>query len=181
MLDWSESGGAGGLTSHTTGERIWEIEAIECGEHPTHDRRDSNGGLTCPQCDGAIPVEVYRPERIYLFGSVARGEATADSDDDLMVVVPDDSAPALRDSRAGYRALREIGVPRDIFVSTSSDFKKQLYLKASFPSTVEREDLLLYSSSPVCAERLSQAQEQPGWRRTARPTQNRRRKYTDGR
>jgi predicted nucleotidyltransferase len=89
-------------------------------------------------------VEVYRPEKIYLFGSVARGEATADSDYDLMIVVPDTSISTLKQNRAGYRALREIGVPRDIFVSTSSDFNKQLHLKASFPSTVVREGLLLY-------------------------------------
>ncbi len=89
-------------------------------------------------------VELYRPEKIYLFGSVARGEATADSDYDLMIVVPDTSAPARKQNRAGYRALREIGVPRDIFVSTSSDFNKQLHLKASFPSTVVREGILLY-------------------------------------
>lgn len=89
-------------------------------------------------------VEVYRPERIYLFGSVARGEATADSDYDLMIIVPDTSTSTRKQNRAGYRALREIGVPRDIFVSTSSEFNKQLHLKASFPSTVVREGLLLY-------------------------------------
>ena len=36
-------------------------------------------------------VEAYRPERIYLFGSVARGEAGPDSDYDIMVIVPDDA------------------------------------------------------------------------------------------
>jgi hypothetical protein len=30
-------------------------------------------------------VEAYRPERIYLFGSVARGDAGPDSDYDIMV------------------------------------------------------------------------------------------------
>ena len=38
-------------------------------------------------------VEVCRPERIILFGSVARNEAGRDSDYDLMVVVPDDATP----------------------------------------------------------------------------------------
>ena len=37
-------------------------------------------------------IEAYRPERIYLFGSMARQEAGPDSDYDLMVVVPDDAA-----------------------------------------------------------------------------------------
>ncbi|PYO54511.1 MAG: hypothetical protein DMD83_22120, partial [Candidatus Rokuibacteriota bacterium] len=35
-------------------------------------------------------VEAYRPDRIYLFGSRARGTAGAESDYDLLVVVPDD-------------------------------------------------------------------------------------------
>ena len=33
-------------------------------------------------------VEYYQPERIYLFGSEARGEAGPDSDLDFCVVVP---------------------------------------------------------------------------------------------
>ena len=35
-------------------------------------------------------VEYYTPERIYLFGSVARGDDGPDSDLDFCVVVPDD-------------------------------------------------------------------------------------------
>ena len=33
-------------------------------------------------------VEAYRPERIYLFGSVARGDAGPDSDYDIMMLCP---------------------------------------------------------------------------------------------
>ena len=36
-------------------------------------------------------VTAYEPERIYLFGSKARGNEGPDSDYDLMVVVPDDA------------------------------------------------------------------------------------------
>jgi predicted nucleotidyltransferase len=36
-------------------------------------------------------VEAYRPEYIYLFGPVARGDAGPDSDYDIMVVVPDEA------------------------------------------------------------------------------------------
>jgi len=64
-------------------------------------------------------VEAYRPERIYLFGSVARGDAGPDSDYDIMVVVPDDAPPELRRSRAAYVALwgyrgcvRRVGLDR---------------------------------------------------------------------
>jgi predicted nucleotidyltransferase len=89
--------------------------------------------------------EVYRPVRIYLFGSAARGDAGPDSDYDIMVVAPDDTPADLRRSRRGYRAIRDLGVPRDIFVSTTRDFQTQLHLKASFPSTVVREGILLYA------------------------------------
>ena len=88
--------------------------------------------------------EVYHPLRIYLFGSAARGDAGPDSDYDIMVVVADDTSADLQRSRRGYRAIRDIGVPRDIFVSTARDFQMQLHLKASFPSTVVREGILLY-------------------------------------
>ncbi len=91
-------------------------------------------------------VEVYQPERIYLFGSVARAEAGPDSDYDLMVVVPDNATPERHRSRAGYRAVRHLGVARDIFVSKTSDFRRQLHLKASFPSTVVREGIVLYGA-----------------------------------
>jgi predicted nucleotidyltransferase len=91
-------------------------------------------------------VELYRPERIILFGSVARSEASPDSDYDLMVVVPDDAGPERQRSRAGYRAVRDLGAARDIFVSKASDFRRQLHLKASFPSTVVREGIVLYGA-----------------------------------
>ncbi len=47
-------------------------------------------------------VKAYRPERIYLFGSVARGDPGPDSDYDLLVVVPDDAPPERRRSRAWH-------------------------------------------------------------------------------
>jgi predicted nucleotidyltransferase len=50
-------------------------------------------------------VAAYQPERIYLFGSAARGEARPDSDYDLLVVVPDDAPPERRRSRLAYEVL----------------------------------------------------------------------------
>jgi predicted nucleotidyltransferase len=38
-------------------------------------------------------VEFYHPIKIYLFGSIARGDAGPDSDLDFCVVVPDDTPP----------------------------------------------------------------------------------------
>jgi hypothetical protein len=54
-------------------------------------------------------VDAYRPHRIYLFGSIARGERGPDSDYDLMVVVPDDAEPHRLGSGLAYQALRACG------------------------------------------------------------------------
>src|SRR5438067_2035271 len=54
-------------------------------------------------------VVFYRPEKIYLFGSFARGDAGPDSDLDFLVVLPDDAPEELLRSGDIYRALA--GVP----------------------------------------------------------------------
>ena len=66
-------------------------------------------------------VERFNPERVILFGSHARGQATADSDVDLLVVMP------LSGTRARTQAelrlvLREFPVAVDILVSTPQEF-----------------------------------------------------------
>lgn len=92
------------------------------------------------------PVAFYNPDRIYLFGSAARGDAGPDSDLDFMVVVPDDVPPHVRDSPAIYRALAGLRVPIDVVVWTRSEFDKRLHLRVSFPSTIVREGKLLYAT-----------------------------------
>ncbi len=61
-------------------------------------------------------VEAYQPERIYLFGSRARGEAGPDSDYDILIVIPDDAPENQRRSRLAYEALRGTGVAADVVI-----------------------------------------------------------------
>jgi uncharacterized protein len=91
-------------------------------------------------------ASAYQPERIYLFGSVARGEAGPDSDYDLLVVVPDDADEARRGSRLGYQVLWGTGAAADVLVWTHTDFEARLPLQASLPATVVREGTLLYAA-----------------------------------
>ena len=91
-------------------------------------------------------VEAYRPDRIYLFGSVARGDACPDSDYDLLVVVPDDAPPERRRSRLAYQALRGTGKAADVVVCTHSYFEPRRSLKASLPGTVLREGRILHEA-----------------------------------
>jgi predicted nucleotidyltransferase len=89
-------------------------------------------------------VEAYSPERIYLFGSVARGEAGPDSDYDIMLIVPDDAPPERLRSRLAYQALRGTGTAADVVVWPRSSFERRARVAASLPATVSREGVLLY-------------------------------------
>ena len=91
-------------------------------------------------------AEAYQPERIYLFGSKARGDAGPDSDYDLMVVVPDDALPERRRSRLAYEVLWGAGAAADVLVCTHSYFERRRFLKASLPGTVLREGRLLHGA-----------------------------------
>ncbi|MGE3841130.1 MAG: nucleotidyltransferase domain-containing protein [Vicinamibacterales bacterium] len=91
-------------------------------------------------------VVAYRPRRIYLFGSMARGDAGVDSDYDVLVVVDDDAGPERRQSRLGYQALQGTGYAVDVLVWRESEFDVRLSLEASLPATVQREGRLLYAA-----------------------------------
>ena len=89
----------------------------------------------------------YEPERVYLFGSRARGEAAPDSDYDLLLVVADDAPPERRRSRLAYEVLRGTGVAADIIVWTRRDFDDRLGVVTSLPATVFREGRLLVGAA----------------------------------
>lgn len=91
-------------------------------------------------------VAAYVPERIYLFGSAARGDASQDSDYDLMVVVPDDAPRDRRESGTAYHVLWGLGVSADVLVWTHSAFETRRHLKASLPATILREGQLLHAA-----------------------------------
>ncbi len=89
-------------------------------------------------------VAAYQPERIYLFGSKARGEAGSDSDYDIMVIVNEAKAPGYRLAQEAHALLWDLGTAVDILVWTKERFDSRLHLAASLPATVVREGRLLY-------------------------------------
>jgi predicted nucleotidyltransferase len=91
-------------------------------------------------------VEAYRPAKIYLFGSKARGDAGPDSDYDILVVVPSSDKPSHHRAREAYELLRGIRTAVDVTIWTRKAFDDRLHLRASFPSTVVREGKLLYAA-----------------------------------
>lgn len=90
-------------------------------------------------------VDAVEPERIYLFGSRARGKAALDSDYDLLVVVPGSELPAHRRDQRAFRALKGVGVAKDVLVWTREEFDSRSRVACSLPATVLREGRILYA------------------------------------
>jgi predicted nucleotidyltransferase len=85
------------------------------------------------------------PEMIILFGSRARGDATSDSDVDLLVVadVPPRDRRAL--SVAIERALLGISLPTDVIVLSRADLETQQDVVGTVAHPAVREGYVLYA------------------------------------
>ena len=91
-------------------------------------------------------VVAYAPERIYLFGSRARGDSGPDSDYDLMLVVPDSASEDQQRSAMAYDKLWGTKAPVDVVVWTHTHFESRLHIPASLSATVVREGRLLHAA-----------------------------------
>lgn len=91
-------------------------------------------------------VKRFRPERVILFGSHARGEGGPDSDVDLLIVM---SVPGTKRERQldVRRVLRGIHVPVDVIVTTPEDFewRQDVVGTVEYPAT--REGKVLYAQT----------------------------------
>lgn len=88
----------------------------------------------------------YRPVKVYLFGSMARGDAGSDSDYDIMILVSDACTLTLNEIAAAHNELWGVPAAVDVLVWKLGDFQKQLHLQASLPATIVREGKLVYSA-----------------------------------
>jgi predicted nucleotidyltransferase len=91
-------------------------------------------------------VREIEPERVYLFGSRARGDFESGSDFDLLIVVSESELPGYKRDRIALRALRGLGVAVDVIVLTRVEFERKLDVVCSLAATVHREGKLLYAA-----------------------------------
>lgn len=117
------------------------------------DRQVHAAPTTTPEGEQAVLAEMFRrlvaelqPERIYLFGSRARGKAHPESDYDLLVVVRERVGPGREMEQRANGALWGLNVPIDVVILTTEYFTWMLGAAASLPATVEREGRLLYAA-----------------------------------
>jgi len=88
----------------------------------------------------------FHPERIILFGSHARGAATADSDVDLLVVMPVEQGKLAKELEI-RRALLSIRVPKDIIVTTPEDFEWRKDVVGTIEYPAVHEGTVVYARS----------------------------------
>jgi len=89
-------------------------------------------------------VRQFRPERVILFGSRARGDARPDSDVDLLVVMPVEG-PKHRKQVEIRVALHGIRVPKDIIVTTPEDFEWRRDVPGTIEYPAANEGRVLYA------------------------------------
>ena len=88
-------------------------------------------------------VNAMHPIKVILFGSYARGEASRDSDVDLLVVMP-----AIRNKREDAisvrRILADLPVGKDIILTTPEELERRGDLVGSILRPALREGKVLY-------------------------------------
>jgi uncharacterized protein len=89
-------------------------------------------------------ISGFRPERIILFGSYARGDASPDSDIDLLVVMPD-GTDRRQTAIAIKEALHDVRVPKDIIVTTPDLITRHGHLVGTILRPALREGKELYA------------------------------------
>ncbi len=89
-------------------------------------------------------VENFNPQKIILFGSHAYGKPNADSDVDLLVVMPFEG----RDSQKAVEILLNLErtVPLDLLVRTSEQSRERIEMEDFFMREIIEQGKVLYES-----------------------------------
>src|SRR5208283_5914750 len=90
-------------------------------------------------------VDYFKPQRIILFGSRARGEATRDSDIDLLVIVDDDTPAEKLTSKAGYEADRS-GRAADVFPMRAETFERERAIVNTLAAEADLDGIVVFGS-----------------------------------
>ena len=90
-------------------------------------------------------VETVHPEKIILFGSLARGHARPESDLDLLVIAQSQE-PRYRRSAPLYGILSDIFIPMDILVYSPEEVEEWSGVRQAFVTTAIREGRVLYEN-----------------------------------
>lgn len=88
-------------------------------------------------------AEGYDPDKVIIFGSVAKGTEHEDSDIDLLILKNDTRKPVER-NREVRRLLFGIKYPIDVFVKTTEEFDRFRDVVGSMFYDASREGRVIY-------------------------------------
>lgn len=122
--------------------------AIEQHNRSLNIRTASPGGVKIPPYVlGFVRsvVSLFAPEKIILFGSLARGTAGPDADVDLLIVMPHEGHPA----RLAAEIVKKVrkSFPLDLIVRSPEKLNERLQMGDPFLSEVMEEGVVLYESA----------------------------------
>jgi len=89
-------------------------------------------------------VVEFQPEQVWLYGSHAWGQPHADSDVDLLVVVPHSDESPIRRSQRAHRCSRGLRMPKDVLVETRQEVDRVRDLTTSLENTILTRGRRLY-------------------------------------
>jgi HEPN domain-containing protein len=89
-------------------------------------------------------VAFFRPQRIILFGSTARGEAGRDSDIDLLVIVGDDTPAEKLTLGARFEARRSYREAADIFPMPAATFERNRTIVGTLAAEADADGIVVY-------------------------------------
>ena len=89
-------------------------------------------------------VSRFRPQKIILFGSHARGDALPDSDVDLLIVMSVTGSKRQKAVKIGV-ALHDIPIAKDVIVVTPEEFEWRKDVVGTIEWPASREGKVLYA------------------------------------
>jgi predicted nucleotidyltransferase len=92
-------------------------------------------------------AEEFRPDKIVLFGSYAYGQPDADSDIDLLVIMPFEGSPFRQAGIILNYLVGKIGVlPLDLLVRTREQVKERLDINDRFMQEITERGRVMYEA-----------------------------------
>jgi predicted nucleotidyltransferase len=88
--------------------------------------------------------EEFGPERVLLFGSHVRGEATKNSDVDILVIMPDEESPL--EKAVEIRLRIRPAFPIDILVRTPEEISRRIEMGDCFMLEIMSQGKTLYEA-----------------------------------
>ncbi len=111
----------------------------------------TNTSLIAPQTKPTVPHELldrviryFNPRRVILFGSHARGEATPDSDIDLMVILDDDAPPEHLTLHAGWESRRGYHGATDVIPVREGVFERKARVVGTLAYEASLDGIAVY-------------------------------------